>query len=108
MRVKRQDGKLKVWLDPAPDGSLYRPSVDALFNSMAEVCGRGSLAVVLTGMGKDGSAGAQAIKKAGGRVVVESEESAVVFGMPRAVMDLVPVDHVVPLEQVAGVILGMV
>jgi two-component system, chemotaxis family, protein-glutamate methylesterase/glutaminase len=107
MRLRRQGGKLQLWLDPVPDGSLHRPSVDRLFESVAATCGGRSLAVVLTGMGKDGAVGAEAIKKAGGEVVVESEESAVVFGMPRAVMQTVAVDAVVPLAEVAHTMLRM-
>jgi two-component system, chemotaxis family, protein-glutamate methylesterase/glutaminase len=104
MRLRRQGGELQVWLDPVPDGSLHRPSVDVLFESVAAVCGARSLAVVLTGMGKDGAVGAQAIKRTGGGIVVEAEESAVVFGMPRAVIEAVPVDAVVPLAEVARTI----
>jgi two-component system, chemotaxis family, protein-glutamate methylesterase/glutaminase len=104
MRLRRQAGELRVWLDQAPDGHLHCPSVDALFDSAAAVSGSRCLAVVLTGMGKDGSVGALAIKKAGGLVVVEAEESAVVFGMPKAVIDVVGVDAVVPLHQVAQTI----
>lgn len=104
MRLRRQAGKLQLWLDAAADGSLHRPSVDALFHSVAEVCGARSLAVVLTGMGKDGSAGARAVKAAGGRVVVEAEESAVVYGMPKAVVQSVQVDAEVPLPEVAATI----
>lgn len=107
MRLRRQAGELRVWLDQTPDGHLHCPSVDALFDSAAAVCGSRCLAVVLTGMGKDGSVGAQAIKKAGGLLVVEAEESAVVFGMPKAVMDVVGVDAVVPLHLVAETIAKM-
>jgi two-component system, chemotaxis family, protein-glutamate methylesterase/glutaminase len=108
LRLRRQGEKLQVWLDPAPDTALHRPSVDALFDSVAQVCGKRSLAVVLTGMGKDGSVGVQAVKGAGGRVVVESEDTAVVFGMPRAAMEAVRVDAVAPLEEVAETIVGMI
>jgi two-component system, chemotaxis family, protein-glutamate methylesterase/glutaminase len=108
MRLRRKGGKLQVALDPGPDAALHRPSVDVLFESVAAVCGVRSLAVVLTGMGKDGAVGAGAIKRSGGEVVVEAEESAVVFGMPRAVMEAVPVDAVVPLPEVAQTILRLV
>ncbi len=108
MRLRRKDGALQVWLDPESGGHLHCPSVDALFESAAEVCGSRSLGVVLTGMGKDGAAGARAIKKVGGRVVVESEETAIVYGMPKAVAEAVCVDAAVPLYQVADTIAGMV
>jgi two-component system, chemotaxis family, protein-glutamate methylesterase/glutaminase len=108
MRLRRKGGKLLVALDPGPDAALHRPSVDVLFESVAAVCGARSLAVVLTGMGKDGAVGAGAIKRSGGEVVVEAEESAVVFGMPRAVLEAVPVDAVVPLPEVAQTVLRLV
>ncbi|MBJ6752420.1 protein-glutamate methylesterase/protein-glutamine glutaminase [Geomonas anaerohicana] len=108
MRLRRRDGELQVWLDPVPGGHLHCPSVDALFESAAEVCGGRSLGVVLTGMGKDGADGARAIKKAGGRVVVETEQTAIVYGMPKAVAQAVAVDAEVPLYQVADTITAMV
>jgi two-component system chemotaxis response regulator CheB len=108
MKVRRSGGSLQVFLDQHPADALHRPSVDVLFGSAAPVCGNNSLGVVLTGMGKDGSIGAGAIKRAGGRVVVESEETSIVFGMPKAVMDTVRVDGVVPLFNMADVILKMV
>lgn len=107
MRLRRQDGVLQVWLDPVPGGHLHCPSVDALFDSAAEVCGSRSLGVILTGMGKDGAAGARAIKRAGGRVVVETEETAIVYGMPKAVAAAVSVDAAVPLYLVSDTITGM-
>ncbi|HEU0264573.1 MAG TPA: chemotaxis response regulator protein-glutamate methylesterase, partial [Geobacterales bacterium] len=89
--VQRQGGKLRLKLDQEPEDTLHRPSVDLLFASAAEAVGERVFAVVLTGMGRDGAEGARAIKGAGGRIIVESEESAIVFGMPRAVMEEVSV-----------------
>jgi two-component system chemotaxis response regulator CheB len=59
-------------------------------------------------MGKDGSSGALAIKNAGGRIIVESEETSIVFGMPKSVMASVTVDGVVPLHAVADTMIKMV
>ncbi len=106
MKVKRCGSKLCLVLDTLPAEALHRPSVDTLFESAAAIGGN-CLAVVLTGMGKDGSVGAKAIKKAGGRVIVEAEETSIVFGMPKAVMESVKVDGEVPLYNVAEVILKM-
>ena len=99
--LQRQRGKLRLHLAKEPADVLHRPSVDLLFSSAAEVLADKVVAVVLTGMGRDGAAGARAIKAAGGRVIVESEESAIVFGMPRAVMEEVAVDGILPLQSVA-------
>lgn len=101
LKLGRSGSALYARLDDKPDNSLHRPSVDALLESAAIVCGSKCLAFVLTGMGKDGAGGAQMIKRCGGKVIVEAEETAIVFGMPKAVMDVVKVDGVVPLHQVA-------
>lgn len=67
--------------------SLHRPSVDQLFASAAAVAGRRVLGVVLTGMGDDGLVGCRALNQAGAEILVESESSAVVYGMPRVVQE---------------------
>lgn len=108
MKVMRCGGKLHVRLDLSPAEALHKPSVDVLFESAAAVCGSNSLAVVLTGMGRDGAIGARALKNAGARVVAESEETARVFGMPKAVAEAVKADAVVPLHDVAGTILELI
>jgi len=107
LKLRRIGEELQLKLDGKPDDSLHRPSVDVLFNSAAVACGSRALAFVLTGMGRDGVVGAMALKRAGGRVVVESESTAVVFGMPKAVQESVRVDDAVPLAQVAETMLRM-
>jgi two-component system chemotaxis response regulator CheB len=87
----------------APENSV-RPAADVLFRSAAKACGTGVLAVVLTGMGQDGKAGAEAIISAGGRVLVQDEESSVVWGMPGAVVRAGLADGVFPLKELAGVV----
>ena len=76
----------------------YVPSVDVMFQSCAEIYRSRMLAVVLTGMGNDGSAGVREAKRLGAQVVAESEESAVVFGMPREAIATGVVDRVVPMD----------
>jgi len=76
----------------------YAPSADRLFRSAARALGRKVTAVVLTGMGDDGAAGVVEIKNAGGQVLVESEETAVIFGMPRCAKQTGAVDEVWPLQ----------
>jgi len=107
MKLCRCGEELQILLDSKPDNTLHKPAVDVLFESAAIACGNKSLAFVLTGMGKDGATGAKMIKTAGGRVVVQSEETSVVFGMPKAVMDVIKVDGVSPLHQVAEYMVGM-
>ena len=88
-------------LDPAP-ASLHRPSVDQLFLSTAAAFGEETLGVVLTGMGDDGREGARAIHAAGGRVVTEHPDTAIVDGMPRAVREAGLSDGVARLEALAA------
>jgi two-component system chemotaxis response regulator CheB len=80
--------------------NFVRPSADVLLTSAARCCGSNSLAVILTGMGMDGTHGAMAIKSAGGRVVVQDEASSVIFGMARSVIDSGAADRTLPLEDI--------
>lgn len=107
LKLYRSGKEFQIRLESKPDDTLHRPSVDVLFESAAKACGSKALAFVLTGMGKDGALGATQIKNAGGRVVVESEETAVVFGMPKAVIDVIKVDGVIPLHQIAENMISM-
>ena len=84
----------------------YAPSVDRLFTSAAKLYGADLLAIVLTGMGDDGALGARAVADAGGAVIAESEESAVIFGMPRQAIHTGAVDRVLPLHEMAAAIQG--
>lgn len=88
-------------VSPAPE-QRYVPSVDVLFSSAAETFAAKTIGVILTGMGNDGHQGVMAIKKAGGTVIAESEESSVVFGMPKEAIATGCVDTVVPLALVCG------
>jgi len=78
----------------------YTPSVDRLFESAAKHYGPDLLGVVLTGMGDDGRKGAEAVKRAGGHVIAESEETAVIFGMPQQAIRAGSVDCVLPLYEI--------
>lgn len=92
-----------VWarvVSPEP-GGRYVPSVDRLFRTAAMALGRRVIGVVLTGMGDDGAGGAAWIRKCGGTVVVESAETAAVFGMPSAVERAGHADKVLPLPAIA-------
>jgi two-component system chemotaxis response regulator CheB len=80
----------------------YVPSADRMMLSVSQACGAATLGVVLTGMGRDGSEGADAIKKQQGQVLAESEESAVVFGMPQEAIRTGAVDKVLPLSKMAA------
>ena len=97
-------GVLVRTVQPSLD-DRYIPSVDVMFSSCAEVYRNRMMAVVLTGMGNDGSKGLRAVKERGGFIVAESDETAVVYGMPREAAATGFVDRVLPLHLVAREIL---
>jgi two-component system chemotaxis response regulator CheB len=80
----------------------YAPCVDRLFESAAKHYGEQVLAVVLTGMGDDGRRGVEAVAQAGGRVIAESETTAVIFGMPQQAIRTGVVERVLPLGDIAA------
>ena len=86
-------------LSPAPAFNRYRPSVDILFHSAAKWAGRDAIAVLMTGMGKDGAAGMAALKRAGAITIAQDRASCVVFGMPKEAIALGAVDEVLPLAE---------
>jgi two-component system chemotaxis response regulator CheB len=94
------DGVRLVRVHEAVEADRYIPSIDLLFRSVAESFGGASLAVVLTGMGSDGRAGVEAIRAAGGETVAESNETAIVFGMPKEAIETGCVDAVLPLPAI--------
>jgi two-component system chemotaxis response regulator CheB len=95
-------------LDARPFDTPHRPAVDVLFRSAAEMYRNRLLGVVMTGMGNDGMQGAAWIKAQGGLVYTEAEESCVIYGMPRAVVEAGLSDRAIPLEQMAQTIMGVV
>lgn len=94
-------GVVRTRLALHPLDTPHRPAVDVLFQSAAEVFGSRVLGVVMTGMGNDGRHGAAWIKAKGGRILTESEDSCVVYGMPRSVVEAGLSDSAVPLEGIA-------
>jgi two-component system chemotaxis response regulator CheB len=84
--------------------NFVMPSIDITLMSAAEVYGRNVLALVLTGMGKDGLNGAKAIKNAGGTVLVEHKSTAVIYAMPRAVAEAKLADYIIPLHDIPAYI----
>jgi two-component system chemotaxis response regulator CheB len=95
-------GHLRLLDSPPVNGC--KPSVDVTMQSAARVMGPKTTGVVMTGMGRDGAEGLRAIRKAGGRTIAQDERSCVVFGMPRAAIELGVVDRVVPLEAIPAAI----
>jgi two-component system chemotaxis response regulator CheB len=79
----------------------HRPSVDVLFHAVAEAVSAQAVGVLLTGMGRDGADGLLAMRTAGAFTLVQDEASSVVWGMPKAAIDLGAADEVLPLDRVA-------
>jgi two-component system chemotaxis response regulator CheB len=108
LKLHRRGGTVKASLDEEPRSALHRPSVDVLMASVARAYGARALGIVLTGMGSDGTAGLRAIRQAGGRTLAESEESAVIYGMPKSAVEAGVVDRAVPLRHLGAEILAAV
>jgi two-component system chemotaxis response regulator CheB len=108
MLLRRNGGHYAVEVADGPLVSRHRPSVDVLFRSVAIAAGRNAVGAILTGMGDDGAAGLLEMKQAGAVTLAQDEASSVVFGMPKEAIERGAVDEVVPLEQVAAMLLRKV
>jgi two-component system chemotaxis response regulator CheB len=102
MRVARRNGTAVAALDNGPPVNFCRPAVDPLFSSAAKVWGGWNLALILTGMGTDGTHGASDVVTAGGSVVAQDEETSVVWGMPGSVAHAGLCSAVLPLDRIAA------
>ena len=100
MRVARRNGTAVIVIDDGPQVNFCKPSVDPLFMSAAEVWGHWNLAVMLTGMGSDGSKGAADIVAVGGSVIAQDEATSAIWGMPGAVAEAGLCSAVLPLDQI--------
>jgi two-component system chemotaxis response regulator CheB len=97
-------GKQKrfVSLNKKPKIHGVRPAVDILFSTAADVFKENIVGVLLTGMGRDGSQAMGTIKAKGGRTIAQDEKTSIIFGMPKAAIELGVVDKVLPLNQIAS------
>ena len=101
MEVTRRAGEVRIRLHEGAKENSCRPAADVLFRSSVTVYGAGVLALVLTGMGRDGRDGAGAVRSAGGTVIAESETTATVTAMPHAVAAAGLADMVLPIDRMA-------
>ncbi|MHB1650888.1 MAG: protein-glutamate methylesterase/protein-glutamine glutaminase [Desulfitobacteriaceae bacterium] len=109
LQVVRKYGQLTLQIgDESPIPTLYHPSVDVMFLSLAHEIGKGALGVVMTGMGNDGAKGTKEIKAKDGFAIAESEETCVVYGMPRALVEGGLADRVTPLGEIGRAIVECV
>jgi two-component system chemotaxis response regulator CheB len=107
MRVTRDKDGIKIAIGDDPPINFCKPSVDPLFSSAATVWGSAALAIVLTGMGTDGTHGAADIVAAGGSIIAQDEDTSVVWGMPRSVAQAGLCSAVLPLPEIAPRILRL-
>ncbi|MBT1065299.1 chemotaxis response regulator protein-glutamate methylesterase [Bowmanella sp. Y26] len=106
MHIDKYGADYRISLLDTERVSGHKPSVDVMFNSLAKCAGKNVLAIILTGMGKDGAIGMQAIKAAGGVTLAQDEQSCVVFGMPKEAIRLGAVDSILPLEEISRMALA--
>ncbi|HHP7230339.1 MAG TPA: chemotaxis-specific protein-glutamate methyltransferase CheB [Xenococcaceae cyanobacterium] len=93
--------------DSSPVGG-HLPAVDVTFKSIAKVYGSQAIAILLTGMGKDGAAGMRLIQQAGGLTIAQNQETSVIFGMPKEAIELGAVKHILSLPEITPFLLGKV
>jgi two-component system chemotaxis response regulator CheB len=106
LHLMMQHGKVR--LSSAPERNSCRPSVDILFESLAREHGNTTVACLLTGMGKDGAVGLLALRRAGAMTFAQDEASSVIFGMPKAAIELGAADRILPLDRIAPALLAAV
>lgn len=107
MEITGNGSQRVISLNQKPPLAAHRPAVDIMFDSVAQY-GDDVVSVILTGMGCDGTAGMKKIKKAGGYIIAESQETCVVYGMPKAVVDAGISDEVLPVQNIAEAIMNAV
>jgi len=96
--------RINIIVTDQPADALYKPSANVLISSVAEAVGRRALGVILTGMGSDGCEGIRDLKNKGGKALAQSDNTCVVYGMPKAIVDENLADEVVDLDDLAGTI----
>jgi two-component system chemotaxis response regulator CheB len=99
-------GRYRARISDGPMVWHQRPAVDLLFKSAVDAAAPHTVAVLLTGMGRDGAEGMLALRQRGARTIAQDEESSVVYGMPRVAAELGAAEQIVPLERVAESILA--
>jgi two-component system chemotaxis response regulator CheB len=105
MTLKKDNlNNTKIVISDKPDKVLHRPSVDVMLDSVHSIYGKYTLGVIMTGMGKDGLEGIKKLKASGGYCIAQDEDSCVVYGMPRAIVDNGLADIVASLEDIPKII----
>ncbi|HOV14390.1 MAG TPA: chemotaxis response regulator protein-glutamate methylesterase [Spirochaetota bacterium] len=100
LKVERSGAYYRCKISNEPHVNRHRPSVDVMFESIAQSVGKNALGILLTGMGKDGALGLKAIKDAGGITIAQNETSCVVYGMPKAAVDIGAAHYILNLDEI--------
>ncbi len=107
MLLQRSGARYYVKVKAGPLVSRHRPSVDVLFKSVARYAGANAVGVMLTGMGADGADGMKEMHDGGAKNIAQDERSCVVFGMPKEAIARGGVDHVLPLDSIASMVVRL-
>jgi len=107
MLLSRSGARYFVRVKSGPLVSRHRPSVNVLFKSVARYAGKNAVGAILTGMGADGADGIKEMKENGAKTIAQDEASSIVFGMPREAIERDCIDHVLPIDQIASLILKL-
>lgn len=102
MRLRKAAAQTVISLDHGPLENFCRPSADVMLRSVADIYGGAALAVILTGMGKDGLNGCKEIAKVGGRIIVQDRETSAVWGMPGSIVNAGLASAMMPLSGIAS------
>jgi two-component system chemotaxis response regulator CheB len=108
LEIEERRGEMVCLVKEGPLVSGHCPSVDVMFRSVARAAGPQAVGVLLTGMGRDGADGLLAMRKAGAETLIQSAETCVVNGMPKAAFEIGAADRAVALDQIGGVVAGLI
>jgi two-component system chemotaxis response regulator CheB len=108
MSIKESSSGPRISLENGPTLWGVRPAADILFRAAAATFGASTVAVVLTGMGRDGAEGTRVIRQAGGRAVIQDRDSATIFGMPQAALTHAGAERVTPLTEIGAAITELI
>lgn len=107
MYLLKDLSKVLIKLDDRDFGSLYKPCVDVLISSVADIYGRSAAGVILTGMGCDGLKGMRKLREKNGYIIAQDEKTCIIYGMPKAVIDNSLADKIVPINNISNEIIEL-
>ena len=107
MIVKKNNQNLQIEITETNTINGHRPSVDVLFNSVAQLKLKKTIGVILTGMGSDGALGLKQLKDSGSKTIAQNEATCVVFGMPKEAIKLNAADFIEPIDNISNKLIHM-